>query len=113
MEITAKEIERQATQIDLQSENFVMTCGRVADDLIHIAMIVSSEDSELCKTLTNYAETYNNIAAVAKQKFENLSIIMHTFANNTISNEESTQSVINNYNSALDDINSLIASINQ
>ncbi len=112
MEITAKEIERQAGRIDEQVERYYQALNRVILYLRNASMIVQSEDSNLSKTLRQYSDTCMNLQGVTKVKFQQLSSIMHKYASETIANEEQTSTDVSALDKTLEEVNNSISNIN-
>ncbi len=101
MEITAKEIERQAGRLEEQTEKAITIYNSRAGKLHHIASIIESEDSKLASTIERFKETHENVANQMEQKFRNLAKIMHEYAAQTIANETDTSSEVESLNANL------------
>ena len=112
MEITAKEIERQAGRIDEQVERYYQALNRVILDLRDASNIVPPGDSDLGKKMRQCSDTFMNLQGVTKVKFQQLSSIMHKYASETIANEEQTSTDVSAFDNTLEEVNNSISNIN-
>ncbi len=111
MDISATEIERQATRVDEQEERYYSGLNRVIKALYNASSIVESEDSGLSRTMRTYAETCSTLQATARHKFQELSAIMHKYYNETIANEQQASEDIDSLQSEISNISQEIDSI--
>ena len=112
MEITAKEIERQASRIDEQAERYYNTLSRITNSLrISSDIVRSTEDSDLSRKLQVAADQCHYTKNSAKKKFHELSAIMHKYASDTIANEERSSENISTISNNIEELNSSISNI--
>ncbi len=112
MEITAKEIERQAGRLEVQTDKAIRVYNMRINELYTIGTIVESEDSNLAATVRRFKDTYQNVSVQMDRKFKNLASVMHQYAANTIANENDTSSAVQSINANLSAIEDSLASSN-
>lgn len=113
MEITAKEIQRQASRLAEQTERCSNIYSSNINKLDKMSKIIKSEDSSLADTLTKFMNTYINVRAKIVQKFNALAATMENYVNETIANENQTAQEVETLNDSINDIEqSLSTSIN-
>ena len=110
MEITAKEIERQAGRVDEEVVNFDRSANVVIKMLMEMSNIVKSDDSNLSKTIDTYTNHFIRLQTNVKNNFGNLANIMHQYASRTLKNEELTSEEVSKASSNMEEINSNISS---
>ena len=107
MEITAKEIERQAGRVDEEVVNFYKSANAVINMLLEMTNIVKSDDSNLARTIDTYTTHYIKLQTTIKNNFGNLANIMHEYASRTLQNEETTAEEVSK---AADELESVVDS---
>lgn len=109
MEITAKEIERQATRLDEEAAIFDASCNTIIKRLHSMEEIVKSDDSNLARRIGEYANAYIQLHGNLAKKFQNLAGIMHKYAADTLANEGELQQLVGISAGAMEGIAEAIA----
>jgi len=112
MEITAKEIERQATRVDEEVNNFYSSCNSVIKRLEEMESIVKSDDSYLSNKIGEYIQAYITLQSTVKNEFSNLAKTMHSYASNTLKNESSMQDEVQKITNAAESNTEFMKNIN-
>ena len=109
---SATEIERQASRLTIQAQAFNDNANEIIKELETISSIVSSEDSNLGRSVNQLQNSYIRLYGMINEKYNELADAMHRYASNTIQNEETTtQTISNTASGQLDQIDELLDSI--
>lgn len=111
MNISAKEINRQQGRVREQLTKFVSASGNISGEIANASEIIKSEDSELAQTLDKTNEAINNLQSKMVSNFTKLANLMLQYSNNTIENEENAVADSTQINNDLEEIDSVLDSI--
>lgn len=104
MEITAKEIERQASRLKEQTDRYRKELRVLTDNLFDLQMIVMSEDSNLSDRIHTVYNHYTELDSLVHNRFYSLVDIMDKYAEDTQTNEAQTSDNLNTFDGQLQDI---------
>ena len=104
MNITAKEIERQAGRVDVQVERLSSNISTMKAELRSVVNITKSEDSSLSRDAQQTIDTLVTLEKNIRKNFTKLAGIMHDYSNKTITNEGDMAVEVKQINSTMEDI---------
>lgn len=90
MEISAKEINRQANRLMIQVDKYYNLANENIKVLENLNTITKSEDSNLSNSIMELCQSYITLRTLTKNYYSDLSDKMSKYASSTISNEIST-----------------------
>ena len=111
MNISAKEIDRQQARVREQLTKFISTSGNISGEIAKASEVKKSEDSELAQTLDKTNDAINNLQSKMVANFTKLADLMLQYSNKTIANEEEAAMDSEQINDEIDDIDSVLDSI--
>ena len=104
MNITAREIERQAGRVEEQVEKLSDNITTMKAELRSVVNITKSEDSSLARDASQTIEVLTTLDRNIKKNFIKLARIMHDYSNKTITNEGDMAVEVKRINSSMEEI---------
>lgn len=111
MEISAKEIKRQADRLDIQTSKFYNCASVFTNALPEMKQIIESEDSNMAAALQELDNTYHEILKILRGRYDELVMVMNEYSEYTISNETDSSKKVQEINSDINSLNESLSSL--